>query len=86
MSVVYLLIFIIPIFAELSNKVNTGGIIKKVWLCVVSIGGLLAMAGKGTDVICIGLLIHFMQTLYFSLKYHGRRASERKHHGKAGAL
>jgi hypothetical protein len=86
MSVVYLLLFLIPIYAELSSKVNTGGVIKKMWLGIVSLGGLLAFYGKGADVICLGVLIHFLQTLYYSIKYHGRRESERKHHGKAGAL
>lgn len=73
MTVVYLLLFLIPIYAELSSQIPTGGIIKKLWLGLVSVGGLLALGGHGTDVICMGIALHFIQTIYFNLKYRYRR-------------
>lgn len=73
MTVVYLLLFLIPIYAELSSKINTDGIVKKLWMGLVSIGGLLALGGFGTDVICMGVALHFTQTLFYQIKYRHRR-------------
>jgi hypothetical protein len=73
MTLVYILLFILPIYAELSENIPTGGIIKKLWLAMVSIGALVALSGKGADLICYGIALYLVQTIYFNLKFHGRR-------------
>lgn len=73
MTVVYALLFLIPICAEISSHIPTGGVIKKIWLGMVSLGGLLAWGGFGTDLICLGFLLHFTQTIAYNLKYRYRR-------------
>jgi hypothetical protein len=80
MTFVYFLLFILPIYAELSHKVATDGIIKKIWLGFICIGGAVAMGGGGTDLICYGVLLHLAQTVYYNLKFHRRR---KESYGKA---
>lgn len=74
MTLVYILLFILPIYAELSHYIPTGGVLKKLWLALVSIGALIALAGKGQEVICLGIALYLIQTIYYNHKYIGRRA------------
>ncbi len=53
MTIIYLLIFLLPIVLEFNEDICTDGFIRKVALCFLSIGGLLALVDRGTDVICI---------------------------------
>jgi hypothetical protein len=80
MTLVYILLFILPIIAELSPKIPTEGIIKKLWLAMVSVGALVALGNKGADLICYGVLLYLVQTIYYNLKFHHRRKAS---YGKA---
>lgn len=73
MTVVYLLLFLIPIYAELSSDIHTGGVLKKIWLMLVSLGGILAFTGHGSDLIAIGICLYFVQFIYYQHKYKHRR-------------
>jgi hypothetical protein len=82
MTLVYILLVILPILAELSPKIPTEGVIKKLWLLMVSVGALVALSGSGADLICYGVLLYLIQTLYYNLKFHHRR-KHTSHYGKA---
>lgn len=80
MTLVYILLFVLPIYAELSENIPTGGIIKKMWLAMVSIGALVALSGKGADLICYGVAMYLTQTIYYNLKYRLRRRKNAPYH------
>lgn len=67
MQSIYLLIVILPIFVELRKEFCTDGIIHKFWLCLLSIGGLVAMSGKGSSLICIAIALIYIEKLIYML-------------------
>ena len=66
MKIIYFLLFLLPVFIEFNKCINTSGVIKKIFLCILSIGGLMALVGKGTDLICIAACGIYLETLLFT--------------------
>ena len=67
MQAIYLLIVILPIFVELRPEFCTDGIIRKFGLCLLSLGGLVAMSGKGSSLICIAIVLIYIEKLIYIL-------------------
>jgi len=67
MQAIYLLIVILPIFVELRPEFCTDGIIRKIALCLLSLGGLVAMSGNGSSLICIAIVMVYLDKLIYML-------------------
>ncbi len=55
---IYLLLFTLCIAVELSEKINTDNILKKIGIGFIAVGALIAYAGKINDLVEIGVLIY----------------------------
>ena len=75
MSLIYILIFLLPVIVEFTTGINTDGFIRKIALGTLSVGGLLALAGKGTSFICIGIVLIYTEKLVFHLVKQYRRVN-----------
>lgn len=61
--IIYLLIAVLPVFVELSPNVCTAGFIRKICLAMLSVGGIVALNGKGADLICIAIAILYLEKM-----------------------
>ena len=59
----YLLLFAVCIAVELSEKVNTDNLFKKVAIGFIAVGALFGLAGKTTVFIDIGILLYLTANL-----------------------
>jgi len=67
MQVIYLLIVLLPIFVELRPEFCTDGVICKLGLGILSVGGLVAMSGHGSSLICIAIVMIYIEKLIYML-------------------
>ena len=66
-NIIYISIFLLPVIVEFTNGIVTDGFIRKIALGTLSVGGLLALAGKGTSFICIGITLIYAEKLIFHI-------------------
>jgi len=67
MQAIYLLIVLLPIFVEISPEFCTDGVICKLSLGLLSVGGLVAMSGNGSSLICIAIVMIYIEKLIYML-------------------
>ncbi len=71
----YLLIFIACIFAELSTKINTDNCIKKIAIGFIAVGALISYASHRSEFIEIGVLIYLLANIFNAYFIKQRRRS-----------
>lgn len=77
MELIYSLIIILAFTIELSTKVNTNNIIKKISLALIIVGCLVHLAHRDNFLIEIGLLGYFSADFIIHLmRKHNRRATD----------
>ena len=81
MKIIYLLIIFLPLVVEFNTNINTDGVIRKVALGMLSVGGVLALNGHGESIICLAIAMMYIEKLIFNLV---RKYKER--HPQNGAL
>lgn len=73
----YLLLFSACIAVELSERVNTENVIKKVGIGFIAVGSLVAFAGSDSIYIEIGILTYFIAIIFSAyLTSRKRRRSD----------
>lgn len=84
MTLFYVLLAIVCLYMEFSDKVNTDNILNKIGLGLVIIGALIGIYGESNviahpnDLISFGALLHFICGLRITHKNNHRRAGDRK--------
>ena len=78
METIYLIIFICVIFAELSPKINTNGILKQIALCLMAVGAMVSLSGNRSYLISIGVALYLIHNIYYAMRKN-RRHDDRTH-------
>lgn len=74
---IYLMLFTLCIAVELSEKINTDNIFKKVGIGFIAVGSLLAFSAKHTSFIEIGIIVYLMSNVASAyLSQRKRRATD----------
>lgn len=83
MSIIYLFIIVLPIYIEFNSKFCTTGVIRKAALGALSVSGIIALAGKGTDWICISIVVLYLEKLLYLKVQEFNESIHIKKHRKA---
>ena len=73
MEYIYVVIFICIIFAELSPKINTNGMLKQVALCLMAVGAVVSLSDNRSYFISVGVAIYLVHNIYYALRKNRRR-------------
>lgn len=76
MIIIYSSIIGIALLMELSSKINTNNIVKKITLCFIIVGCFIHLAGKDNALIELGILGYFIAEI--ALCYLGKRRSNER--------
>lgn len=74
MQIIYALIIFLPLIVEFNTDIKTDGFIRKLALGMLSVGGVVALSGRGESLICIAVALLYVEKLIFNLvrKYKQR--------------
>jgi uncharacterized membrane protein len=71
MTIVYILIFIVAAFLEVSHKMNTRNLLKKGALTLIMLGAILILANRHNYLIEIGTFLYLIAEI--GQVYYGRQ-------------
>jgi hypothetical protein len=65
MEIIYLMIAILPYFAEVSSKIDTSGIFRKFFIGLLSFGGLLGAMGYGGELALFAVSCLYLEKIIY---------------------
>lgn len=75
---IYIALFVACIIVELSPRIHTDSVIKKIGIGFIMVGSLVELSGKNSDFVEIGVFVYMASVIFNAyLNLHKRRGSDR---------